>query len=208
MSSEQDQFRRELEATVARFGLKPLQGDRTSQLVKHYSLLCQWNKRVNLTRIISPRDAATLHYAESLFGAQFVSEETVLDIGSGAGFPGIPLAVARPDLRVTALESNNRKAVFLKEAKDAVGLPNFRVEAARIEDFDWSEYGLLTSRALDRAEEILPAIVKHMAPRQRLMLFCGPEMIGKIETHAKLEKEVYPMPESDSRFIVIFSHPG
>src|SRR4029079_1921680 len=157
MSSEQDQFRCELEAAVARFNLEPLPAESATQLVKHYSLLCQWNKRVNLTRIITPGDAATLHYAESLFGAQFVREEKVLDIGSGAGFPGIPLAVVRPDSHVTALEANNRKAIFLKEAKDSIGLSNLRVETARIEDFDWDEYGLLTSRALDRAEEILPA---------------------------------------------------
>src|ERR1700693_5483776 len=88
MSRDQDdEFRSELETAISSFGIEALTKEQTSQLVRHYSMLCRWNQRLNLTRITEPRAAASLHYAESLFGARFIaSAHTLLDIGSGAGF--------------------------------------------------------------------------------------------------------------------------
>jgi 16S rRNA (guanine527-N7)-methyltransferase len=115
-------FSAALVAAVARFGLGPLTVEQSAQLEKHFAMLRKWNQRINLTRIVGAREAAKLHYAESLFGARFIDgERTILDIGSGAGFPAIPLAVARPDVQVTALEANQKKSLFLKEAKDELG---------------------------------------------------------------------------------------
>ena len=169
-------------------------------------MLVRWNERINLTRIVAAREAAKFHYAESLFGAEFIiGSRTVLDIGSGAGFPAIPLAVARPDVEVTALEANHKKSLFLKEAKDELGLANLNVVTARLEEFDWAGYEFLTSRALDRAEAILPSVIEGLSTKQRLMLYCGPDLVEKLEREAKYRIELHPIPHSVARIIAIVS---
>lgn len=209
MSRDQDdEFRSELEAAVAGFGLDHLSEQQTVRLIEHFAMIRRWNQRINLTRIIRPTDAARLHYAESLFGARFIiGERTVLDIGSGAGFPAIPLAVVRPDVQVAALEANHRKAVFLKEAKDTLKLANFKVVSARLGDFDWAGYQLLTSRALERAETIFPNVISSLRARQRLMLFCTRELVVKLKEQVGEECSVesHAIALSDERLVAIFS---
>jgi 16S rRNA (guanine527-N7)-methyltransferase len=209
MTSDQvNEFRSALESDVCDFGVTALSADQISQLVTHYDMICRWNKRINLTRIISPRDAARRHYAESLFGARLIRERTVLDIGSGAGFPAIPLAVIRTEVRVTALEANHKKALFLMEARDALRLTNFEVVNARLEEFDWADYELLTSRALDKAEAVLPSVIEQMSSNQRLMLYCGPDLIAKLQRKSSIvcRVETFPIPFSESRILAILSH--
>lgn len=200
-------FRAALVADVARFGLDPLTEEQSAQLEKHYAMLRRWNQRINLTRIVGARDAAKLHYAESLFGARFIAgERTILDIGSGAGFPAIPLAVARPDVQVTALEANQKKSLFLKEAKDELGLSNLKVVTARLEEFDWAGYELLTCRALDRAEATLPSVIERLSGKQRLMLYCGADLVEMLKRQGNYRFETYPIPQSEARLIAICSH--
>jgi 16S rRNA (guanine527-N7)-methyltransferase len=111
------------------------------RLNQHYELLTRWNKVLSLTSVRTLEDMVERHYCESVFAALHLPLEavTVADIGSGAGFPGIPLAVMRPDCSVTLIESHQRKAAFLKEASR--DLANVRVLSKRAEDvaesFDW-----------------------------------------------------------------------
>ncbi len=201
-------FQSELATAIFSFGIEALKERETTQLVRHYSMLCRWNQRLNLTRITEPREAARLHYAESLFGARFIGgARTLLDIGSGAGFPAIPLAVARPDVQVTALEANQKKSLFLKEAKDELGLANLNVVTVRLEGFDWAGYELLTSRALDRAETILSSIVERLSAKQKVMLYCGSDLVAKLEGRVEYKIETHPIPDTEARLIAIFS-PG
>jgi 16S rRNA (guanine527-N7)-methyltransferase len=131
----------------------------------HYELLQQWNARMNLTRIESLEQVVRLHYCESFFLGAWFSEKpaTVVDIGSGPGFPGIPVAIMRPSLEVTLLESNARKCVFLREASR--GLPNVRVVNARAEQvkqrFDW---------AISRAVAIPEVIGSRLGPNLALLI--------------------------------------
>ncbi len=131
--------------------LPPLPEERLLLLEQHYKLLVRWNKVLNLTRVDRPEEAAERHYAEALFLAAHLPEGhlRVADIGSGAGFPGIPAAIFRPEWSVTLIESHQRKAVFLREA--ARGLPNVRILAVRAESvtetFDWA-----ISRAVSYAD--------------------------------------------------------
>jgi len=110
-------------------------------LWQHYELLVRWNRVVNLTGISRLEEALMRHYCESLFVALHLPAEpvSVLDVGSGAGFPGVPMAIYRPDCLVTLTESHQRKAAFLREATRS--LPNVRVVAKRAESitetFDW-----------------------------------------------------------------------
>ncbi|HVF92257.1 MAG TPA: 16S rRNA (guanine(527)-N(7))-methyltransferase RsmG [Blastocatellia bacterium] len=209
MSEEHvNKFRKALEANVSGFGLEPLTENQLDRLAKHYEMMREWNRHVNLTRIVEPREAARLHYADSLFGARFIGDaKAVLDIGSGAGFPAIPLAVLRPDLAVTALEANHKKSVFLFEAKDALELPNLDIARSRLEEFDWSSFDLLASRALDRAEDALRPLVKRLEHPQRLMLYCGPDLIESLAGFAPSAYRIerHAIPQSDERFVAVFA---
>jgi 16S rRNA (guanine527-N7)-methyltransferase len=122
-------------------------------LEQHYQLLLRWNQSMNLTRITDLLEAVRCHYCESLYLAKSLpaGRLRIVDIGSGAGFPGIPVAVFRSDCKVDLVESHQRKAVFLREATR--DMPNVRVLAERAEavagGYDW-----MVSRAV-RAAELL-----------------------------------------------------
>lgn len=122
-------------------------------LWQHYDLLRRWNSRLNLTRVIELEAAVRSHYAESIFVATRVppSSRSVIDVGSGAGFPGFVLAVTQPELQVTLLESDQRKAAFLREASDFA--PNVQVLALRSREVEGC-WDLAVSRAV-RAEDVL-----------------------------------------------------
>jgi len=127
--------------------------DQLALLEQHYQLLLRWNQKMNLTRITSLTDAVRYHYCESLYLAESLPQSAlrIADIGSGAGFPGIPVAIYRPDCEVHLVESHQRKAVFLGEATRK--LLNTRVLPIRAEDvtetYDW-----MISRAV-RPDDVL-----------------------------------------------------
>jgi 16S rRNA (guanine(527)-N(7))-methyltransferase RsmG len=116
-------------------------------LEAHYNLLVRWNARLNLTRIDTVEEAVRLHYCESLFvGTKLPAQPIrIVDVGSGAGFPGIPIAVLRPECTVTLVESHQRKAVFLREASR--NLSNVTVVTDRAENLE-AEFDWLVSRAV------------------------------------------------------------
>ncbi len=117
--------------------------------VRHFELILKWSARLNLTSVLDPAEAAVRHYGQSLFLAAHLTSGLVVDIGSGGGFPGIPTAILRPECTVTLVESDQRKAVFLREATR--GMSNVRVRSVRAQDveprFDW-----MTSRAVSTKE--------------------------------------------------------
>jgi 16S rRNA (guanine(527)-N(7))-methyltransferase RsmG len=146
-----------------------LSQSQVAQLYHHYELLIRWNKRMNLTAVKPGPEIVVRHYCESLFFSAHLpaAHETisVLDVGSGAGFPGIPMAILKPDWRVTLIESSQRKAVFLRESSRH--LSNVSVLSQRVEDVvletDW-----LVARAVDPPQVLLN--VPRLAPRIGLML--------------------------------------
>jgi len=135
-------------------------------LESHYNLLVTWNRALNLTAIRDLAEAVERHYCESIFLAVHLPAGPlrIADVGSGAGFPGLPVAVFRPDCFVTLIESHQRKAVFLKEA--ARCLSHVRVLARRAEDVK-EEFDLVISRAVSY-RDLLPAL-KVLAPAADLL---------------------------------------
>jgi 16S rRNA (guanine527-N7)-methyltransferase len=151
-------------------GIVHLSPSQLDQLQSHYELLVRWNRSLNLTSIDTLEEAVERHYCESLFLGKHVTGGRIADIGSGAGFPGIPVAILRPDTQVTLIESHQRKAVFLKEATRS--MPNARVMAKRAEavaereSFDW-----VISRAVNL--QSLTGVLPRLAPRAALLT--GPD---------------------------------
>ena len=143
--------RRELEQGLKLLGLAPAL---SAPLLAYIALLLRWNRAYNLTAIRDPSDMISRHLLDSL--AMHPSVEAIAqaggslaDLGTGAGLPGIPLAIAKPGLQVALVESNGKKARFLREAVRTLGLGNVRVVESRIEAFDApASFDAITARAL------------------------------------------------------------
>jgi 16S rRNA (guanine(527)-N(7))-methyltransferase RsmG len=148
-------------------GLIELTTEQSSALEAHYELLVRWNRILNLTSIESAQQVVERHYCESLFLAAHLPPGPlqIADIGSGAGFPGFPVAVVRPDCVVTLIEGHRRKAVFLREASR--DRSNIRVLAVRAE-----EVGERFDRAAGRAVSYrdLKPFLKNLAPAADLLI--------------------------------------
>jgi 16S rRNA (guanine527-N7)-methyltransferase len=143
-----------------------LTAEQEAALGAHLELLMRWNQKLNLTSIRNREEAIERHYCESLFlGSRLPAGALrIADVGSGAGFPGFPVAVLRPDCSVTLIESHQRKAVFLREASRA--LLNVRVLAKRAEDVD-ERFDWVISRAVSYVD--LASFLKRLAPNADLL---------------------------------------
>jgi 16S rRNA (guanine527-N7)-methyltransferase len=152
------------EATVCHllepFGLT-LSSDQISQLIAYLELLLRWNQKINLTAIRDPESCVTRHFGESLYLSRWVElKGRLLDIGSGAGFPGLSLKIVFPHLSVTLLEPVAKKRAFLKEVARVCGMSLVEVRRERLEDFaggpSLALYDAATARAVGHLEELVP----------------------------------------------------
>jgi 16S rRNA (guanine527-N7)-methyltransferase len=145
-------------------------GDLYTKLSAYLELLLKWNARTNLTAIRDPETIVQRHFGESLFcGLQIASRifasATLLDFGSGAGFPGLPIQLLLPEIRVSLGESQNKKATFLREAVRTLGLSHTEVWAGRVEDMPAAQrFDVVTARAVDKMEEALGAARVRIGP--------------------------------------------
>lgn len=143
-------------------GESSLQERQLSQLAAYLDLLLLWNARTNLTAVRDADSIVTRHFGESLFLARRLfpvdvepSHSTVADVGSGAGFPGLPLKVYATEASVTLIESQNKKITFLKEAIRKLGLSKISVYQGRAENWG-GQANLVTMRAVERFHDTLP----------------------------------------------------
>jgi 16S rRNA (guanine527-N7)-methyltransferase len=139
-----------------------------SSIQTYLDLLLRWNAKLNLTAIRDPEEIVTRHFGESLFAARQLfpttdASEDAIDVGSGAGFPGLPLKLWNPSLEVTLLESNQRKATFLREVTRALHLDSVLVSATRAETVSLRA-GLVTFRAVERFDRTLPIAFNLVKP--------------------------------------------
>ncbi|MFC3550715.1 16S rRNA (guanine(527)-N(7))-methyltransferase RsmG [Lysobacter cavernae] len=155
-------LRRSLEAGLVTLALDPALA---APLLDYLALLVRWNQTYNLTAVRDPREMVNKHLLDSLAMHPFIDKFVVdgiaggalADLGTGPGLPGIPLAIVKPGLRVTLVESNGKKARFLREAVRQLGLKDVRVAESRIEALDEpGVYDAITARAL----ATLPLIVE------------------------------------------------
>ena len=208
LNEDDGEFITALVQSLAIMGIEPLTDSALQRMGLHYNLLSKWNARLNLTRIVAPQEAARLHYAESIYGYHLIKgTASMLDVGSGAGFPAVPMAIMDGGLNVTALESNQKKSIFLKEVKQQLALVNLMVETSRIEEFECSGYAVIASRALDRAEKMYGDLLRRLSPGQILMLFCSDGMIETLsrELPPGIKIDRHAIPNSQSRVIAFFN---
>jgi len=175
----------------------------------HLGLLLKWNAKINLTAVRDPEQMVVRHFGESLFAARVLfpsGSETgsVIDLGSGAGFPGIPIKVWASSSDLTLIESNQRKATFLKEVVRAAGLQGVEVQAVRAEVVK-VKAALVTLRAVEKFESILSAAVSLVAPAGRLALLVSMAQVDVASSVAGTLEWERPVriPESKSRCLLI-----
>lgn len=178
--SDDTALRAELDAGLRTQGLAPTLAD---PLLTYLTLLLRWNKTYNLTAVRDPREMVVRHLLDSLAMVPHVDGlATLADLGTGPGLPGIPLAIALPGLRVTLVESNGKKARFLREAVRQLKLTNAEVAESRIEAVDRpGAFDAITARALATLPDIL-AVGGHL-PRMdggRLLAMKGVHPVDEI----------------------------
>lgn len=191
-------------------GASALSETQFEQISNYLDLLLRWNTRINLTSVREPEQIITRHFGESLFTAWhlFRSESSararLIDFGSGAGFPGLPIKIWAPDIPLTLVESNQKKATFLREVVRHLALTAVAVFSGRAEEFD-QPAEILTLRAVERFEKSLPIATELVAPRGRLALLVGQ---AQVEQARQLQPRVHweapiAIPQSSSRVLLI-----
>lgn len=133
------------------------------QLAAYLELLQKWNATYNLTAVRTPEEMVTRHLMDSLVVAPFMGDERAIDVGTGAGVPGLVLAMARPEQQVVLLDSAGKKTRFLEHAVGRLGLDNVSVVKARVENHEDSEgFGVVLSRAFSSVGDFL-RLAGHLA---------------------------------------------
>ena len=169
-----------LEATLEQ-GLRDLAlgvpANAQQKLLHYLHLIAKWNKHFNLSGITAIQEMVPLHLLDSLAISPYLEGERILDIGSGAGLPGIPLAIANPDKNFVLLDSNGKKTRFLFQVKVALELSNVEVIDARVDEYlstaDTGEFSLITCRAFSSLSSIVKMIEKPLASGTKLLAMKG-----------------------------------
>ena len=187
-----------LQPFLAPEALSPVQLEHISIYI---DLLLRWNARINLTAIRHPEEIVTRHFGESLFAASHLfpaqitwgqppeptlnavegavqaerssAPGSVIDVGSGAGFPGLPIKIWAPQVHLTLIESNQKKATFLREVARTLTLTDINVFPGRADDYPNPPADVVTLRAVERFDTTLPIAARLVAPAGRLALLIG-----------------------------------
>jgi 16S rRNA (guanine527-N7)-methyltransferase len=189
----------------------------------YIDLLRRWNSRVNLTAIRNEEEIVTRHFGESLFAARHlfpttayvaadasvrppdqVSAPRVADLGSGAGFPGIPIKLWAPHIALTLIESNQKKVAFLREVVRALTLTDVNIQNVRAETITQT-FDVVTLRAVERFKTILPVAAGLFAPSARLALLISTSQVEHLIAVLPhlIWQPALPIPNTESRLLLI-----
>jgi len=190
-----------------------LSDQQLESLAVYLELLVKWNSKLNLTAIRDPNEIVTRHFGESLFAARKVFPSgdstqtaigTAIDVGSGAGFPGLPTKLWVPSLKITLVESNQRKATFLREVIRALKPEGMTVVTERAEKLS-IKADLVTLRAVERFEHVLPIAFNLKKPAGKLAILIGASQIGAAQKLLSNAQWLAPIkvPNSSSRVLLV-----
>jgi len=179
-----------------------------AQFSTHLDLLLKWNARMNLTSVRDPEQLMVRHFGESLFAAAQVQANcphatSLVDLGSGAGFPGIPIKIALPKVKLTLVESQQKKATFLREVVRALKMPGAQVLNSRAETLELTA-DVVSLRAVENFTRILPIAEKLVADGGCLALLIGAGQSGEATSllpHFTWD-EPRPIPLSERRVVL------
>ena len=189
----------------------PLPPDLEAKFSAYLTLLQKWNAKTNLTSIRDEEGILSRHFLESILAARSLPQgiATLLDFGSGAGFPGLPIALIRPEIEVTLAESQNKKAAFLREAIRVLDLPT-KVHAERAETLT-QQFDCVTLRAVDNMAAALPAAINLIAPNGILAILTTTTALPEIESNSEYRnlqsQQSEPLPKGSNRILLTANKP-
>ena len=202
-----------------------LSGLQLSYISTYIDILLKWNQKINLTAVRDPEQVVTRHFGESLFAARCLFPERpsaaepdpggtaprchlrLADVGSGGGFPGLPIKIFAPEIKLTLIESNNKKATFLREVIRSLKLTDAEVFAGRAESFPAASSELVTLRAVEQFEEVLPIAARLVAPGGQFALLIGQAQVPQATRQLKAFTwtDAIPVPLSSARVLLLGS---
>jgi 16S rRNA (guanine527-N7)-methyltransferase len=200
-----------VDTAVIRLLLEPfadLDEQRLFLISKYIDLLLKWNARINLTAVRVPEEMVQRHFGESLFAARRLLSggmaQHAVDVGSGAGFPGVPIALLAPSLRVTLVESSQKKATFLRELIRTLDLKNVEVFNDRAERYAHVA-DLVTMRAVETFDKALGVAARLVQSRGRIALMIGSSQVseGKGLLPTMEWEEPIAVPGGHSRILLV-----
>lgn len=175
-------------------------------LIAYVTLLARWNRTYNLTAVREPRAMVTRLVLDSLSALPWVAGTRLLDIGSGAGIPGLPFAVVRPELRCVLLDSNGKKTRFCKQAASELGLANVEVVRARLADYaPGVPFDTVVSRAALGLETLFARSMSLLGAGGRLLVFKGPKAqaeFAAVGAPGVIERLEVPGLDAERRLVV------
>lgn len=175
---------------------------------EYVSVLLEWNRSINLTAIEDPAEILCRHFGESLFGASVlkIGKSRLADVGTGAGFPGLPMKIAVPDMELTLWESNAKKRAFLTEVSQRLGLSGVTVARGRYEEFqaDGRWFDFVCARALGNYQVFLPWARSVLKPGGLVALWLGTDESIRLGRRREVSWDPpIPIPESRRRVILV-----
>jgi len=180
-----------------------------SSISSYIDVLMRWNGKINLTSIRDPEEIVCRHFGESLFVARQTfprasANADVIDIGSGAGFPGLPIKLWAQNVKLTLIESNNKKATFLREVIRLLALGDAEVFTGRAEVFPGTG-DVVTLRAVERFEAILPIAVGCVKGEGMISLLIGEDQLksAKAASPSVRWRDPLPLPNSQRRILLL-----
>ena len=190
------------------FGLD-LSTAQADQVLAYLNLLCRWNQKINLTSIRDPEECVTRHFGESLFLSRHMEiHGHLLDIGSGAGFPGLALKIAFPAISVTLLEPVAKKRAFLKEAARVCDFGQVAVRADRLEDLVCATpppaFDFATMRAVGNLQVLVPIAAQCLKPNGNILLWLTQDQAASLASIESGLAWANPLPIPLSRTGVIW----
>jgi 16S rRNA (guanine527-N7)-methyltransferase len=193
-----------LNALLQQAGIAPLDHETAVKYEVYLSLILRWNARLNLTSLRTEDAIISIHLAESIALAKAISSDvkTLLDFGSGAGFPGIPIALCRPEIAVTLAESQGKKAAFLQEAIRTLGIAA-KIYSGRAETLS-SVFDCVALRAVDKMPQAVRAAARLVAPGGWLALMTTNAGLANLQVAAGKEfswPRTVPLPGSTGRIV-------
>jgi 16S rRNA (guanine527-N7)-methyltransferase len=179
-----------------------------SQIQQYMGMLLAWNEKVNLTAIRDPLEILYRHFCESMFAAVAVPIDSgrLADVGSGGGFPGLPLKIVRPEIELMLVESNVKKATFLAEVTREIGLNNARVLVSRYEELgeELTPLDTVCSRAVGEFVPFLTWAASERIAAKQVVLWIGGRDLDEVRRVPGWEwKEPISVPKSLRRFLLV-----